>query len=198
MNDLTIKQKEILNVAIDLFYEKGYVETTIRVIADAMNLKPSSIYVHINSKEQIMEWLCDDIEKRFNINLESFDDESLSLKDKFLKFIENHIFQTIYNYKQYEVYYFRNFKMRRALNEGYEEKDKYHRNLAIYIMKLKEICYRYLAELPVRSDVNLEITTGLFVSTTLNMYRWFPIETLGVNISAITIHDYLLNGILEK
>ena len=131
MNDLTIKQKEILNVAIDLFYEKGYVETTIRVIADAMNLKPSSIYVHINSKEQIMEWLCDDIEKRFNINLESFDDESLSLKDKFLKFIENHIFQTIYNYKQYEVDYFRNFKMRRALNEGYEEKDKYHRNLAI-------------------------------------------------------------------
>lgn len=63
MNDLTIKQKEILNVAIDLFYEKGYVETIIRDIADSMNFKPSSIYVHINSKERIMEWLCDDIEK---------------------------------------------------------------------------------------------------------------------------------------
>ena len=163
MNDLTIKQKEILNVAIDLFYEKGYVETIIRDIADSMNFKPSSIYVHINSKERIMEWLCDDIEKRFNLNLEGSDDESLSLKDKFLKFIENHIVQTVYNCKQYEVYYFRNFKMRRALKVGYEEKDKHHKNLAISVMKFKEICHRYLAEHPIRSDVNLEITTGLFL-----------------------------------
>lgn len=45
----------ILDVAIELFAEKGYNRVSIREIAKAVGIKGSSIYNHFKSKEEIME-----------------------------------------------------------------------------------------------------------------------------------------------
>ncbi len=47
----------ILNVALQLFAEKGYAGASIRDIASASNLKPASIYAHYASKEQMLAQL---------------------------------------------------------------------------------------------------------------------------------------------
>ncbi len=47
----------ILDVAIELFAEKGYNRVSIREIAKAVGIKGSSIYNHFKSKEDIMETL---------------------------------------------------------------------------------------------------------------------------------------------
>lgn len=47
----------ILDVAIELFAEKGYNRVSIREIATAVGIKGSSIYNHFKSKEDIMETL---------------------------------------------------------------------------------------------------------------------------------------------
>lgn len=45
----------ILSVAIDLFREKGYVETSMHEIAGMVDLNPSSLYHYFPSKEAILE-----------------------------------------------------------------------------------------------------------------------------------------------
>ncbi len=46
---------KILNIAIDLFAEKGFSATSIRQIAKAVGIRESSIYNHFSSKDEILE-----------------------------------------------------------------------------------------------------------------------------------------------
>ena len=55
-----ITVEKILNVAQRLFLEKGYENTTIQDIIDALgNLSKGAIYHHFKSKEDILEAVCD-------------------------------------------------------------------------------------------------------------------------------------------
>ena len=63
----TKKQLEIYNVAKKLFVEKGYAETSVRDIAAILNIKAASLYSHINSKEEILDYICEDVFNRFEI-----------------------------------------------------------------------------------------------------------------------------------
>lgn len=72
---LTGKQKEILEAATDLLYRNGFKETSMRDIGQALNIKAASLYAHLTTKEEILEWaishfvdLCEnEYEKFFNI-----------------------------------------------------------------------------------------------------------------------------------
>lgn len=65
MKNLTPRQQEILNVALELFYKRGFADTSMRDIAEVMNVKAASLYAHIKSKEEIMEWISNDVSNRF-------------------------------------------------------------------------------------------------------------------------------------
>jgi AcrR family transcriptional regulator len=47
-------RETILDVATDLFAEKGYTGTTMRDIASAVGILPGSLYAHIDGKETIL------------------------------------------------------------------------------------------------------------------------------------------------
>ncbi|MBU9738237.1 TetR/AcrR family transcriptional regulator [Diplocloster agilis] len=48
-------RERILDTAVQLFVEKGYEETSIQDILDALNLSKGGIYHHFRSKEEILE-----------------------------------------------------------------------------------------------------------------------------------------------
>lgn len=48
-------QERIVDVSIKLFIEKGYEQTTIQDILDALNLSKGGLYHHFKSKEEILE-----------------------------------------------------------------------------------------------------------------------------------------------
>ena len=50
---ITDRKTEIINVAAQLFKEKGYSAVTMRDIAQAMDIKAASLYNHIKSKQEI-------------------------------------------------------------------------------------------------------------------------------------------------
>ena len=53
------KQK-ILEIAADLFAEKGFTETSLRELAKAVGVKASSIYNYFPSKSSILEYMLED------------------------------------------------------------------------------------------------------------------------------------------
>jgi AcrR family transcriptional regulator len=53
-------RQKILFSAADLFAMKGYTETTLRELADAVGVKASSLYNHFESKNAILEYMLED------------------------------------------------------------------------------------------------------------------------------------------
>ena len=53
-NDPMTRRSEILATAGDLFRENGYHATSMRDIAKTLNLRGSSLYAHISSKEEML------------------------------------------------------------------------------------------------------------------------------------------------
>lgn len=48
-------QERIIEASVKLFLEKGYEQTTIQDILDALNLSKGGLYHHFKSKEEILE-----------------------------------------------------------------------------------------------------------------------------------------------
>ena len=53
------KKYEIIRTAEDMFYEKGYENTTVQDIIDAIGLSKGGFYHHYASKEQLLDEICD-------------------------------------------------------------------------------------------------------------------------------------------
>ena len=58
----------ILLVALDLFSEKGYDQTSIDLIAEAVGIKGPSIYAHYKGKEDILDSLIAMMEQKYDEN----------------------------------------------------------------------------------------------------------------------------------
>lgn len=61
----TTRKQEILEVAAELFRDKGYSASTVRDIADKVGIEAASLYNHINSKDEILHDICFEIGNMF-------------------------------------------------------------------------------------------------------------------------------------
>ncbi len=79
-----IRKKEIIKAAQHLFKKEGYAATSMRDIGRKVQLDASSIYSHFQSKEEILEAICQEIGKAFqglkNSVKQQESDASFSLK----------------------------------------------------------------------------------------------------------------------
>lgn len=70
-----LKRNSILKTAEALFLEKGYDQTSVQDILDALTLSKGGFYHHFASKEQILQEICEEhVEARFSkLSMELYD-----------------------------------------------------------------------------------------------------------------------------
>ncbi|MBK9256136.1 MAG: TetR/AcrR family transcriptional regulator [Saprospiraceae bacterium] len=85
------KKQTILDAAAVLFREKGYSATSIRDLAYRVGLEPSSIYSHIQSKEELLVTICLDCARQFTEGMQQIMESDYSPKKKLKKLIELHL-----------------------------------------------------------------------------------------------------------
>lgn len=93
----TKKQQEIFDTATKLFVQKGYAETSVRDIAAVLDIKAASLYSHINSKEEILNFICDDVFDRFNNELLKLKESDIPYSERFPEFIRIYITESLRN-----------------------------------------------------------------------------------------------------
>ncbi len=89
------KKQEISNCAASLFRQKGYKATSMRDIAEAMNMKAASLYNHISSKDELFSELLLKMAKLFTKGMEEIAASSLDTSAKLERLIALHVQLTI-------------------------------------------------------------------------------------------------------
>jgi AcrR family transcriptional regulator len=93
MTEATKKTKKdiIQEAAAQLFRDKGYSATSMRDLAEAVNLKASSLYNHIASKEEILRNICFDNARRFLSGMEEVEQSGAAPPEQVRALLALHI-----------------------------------------------------------------------------------------------------------
>lgn len=85
------KKQIILEAAAVLFRDKGYSATSMRDLAESVQLKASSLYNHISGKEEILKTICFQNAKVFHDELEAIEASAVSSTEKIEQLVRFHI-----------------------------------------------------------------------------------------------------------
>jgi AcrR family transcriptional regulator len=60
LNGARARDREVIEAAVQIFWEKGYANTAVQDVADALGMLKGSLYYYIDSKERLLEKIFDD------------------------------------------------------------------------------------------------------------------------------------------
>ncbi len=188
MMELKEKQRKILEVAVDLFKEKGYMGSSVRDLATKLNIKAASLYAHIRSKEEILEWICFGIAHEFFAQLQEIKSTDLAPKEKLNLFIDKHLSVVLENRDVTHIYSNEWKHLDGRLPEFIEMRKNYQLEVEQLLLEI------YQAE-------NWELksptfTTRFILHTLNNSYFWFKRNTESTADIKDEIRDKILFGLL--
>ena len=192
MKNLTPRQQEILNVALELFYKRGFADTSMRDIAEVMNVKAASLYAHIKSKEEIMEWISEDVSTRFMQKYDALKNPNLSALEKVSILVNNHLLSIYHNVKLYDVFFTNIYR----LKVDFKDQQKYFQKINDYKDLAEDIIREYLLSLGLADDENLMLTTKFSLNVLNNVYRYIPEENFDLEKHIRFLQNVLLYGVL--
>lgn len=194
IKNLTPTQQEILNVALELFYKRGFADTSMRDIAEVMNVKAASLYAHIKSKEEIMEWISNDVSNRFMQRNDDLKNPSLSAFEKVRILVVNHLTAMYNNVKMFDVFFTNIYR----LKVDFKEQHKYFQKINDYKDLAEEVIKEYLLSLGLKDDENLMLTTKFSFNVLNNVYRYIPEENFDLEKHMYFLQNVLLYGVIGK
>ena len=85
------RKEQILSTAARLFSERGYSATSMRDIADALNIEAASLYNHIASKEELLHTICFTLAEKFLSAIDEVNDIYFNGEEKLRMAVKNHV-----------------------------------------------------------------------------------------------------------
>jgi len=81
------KREEIVKTACRLFAKKGYYNTTIPDIAEAMGMSVGNLYNYFSSKEELAKYIMQYSSKLLGNEIKKINDENITTKEKIFKIV---------------------------------------------------------------------------------------------------------------
>ena len=184
------KQKKILEVSIELFKEKGFVGASMRDLAAKLDMKAASLYAHIRSKDELLEWICFDIAESFFEEFNQVQSSTLPAQDKLNLFIEKHLIVVLRNPDITNIYYHEWKHLDASLDRFILLRKKYQDEVEVFLDKI-------FLELN-QPLVSPKISTRFLLHTLNNSYYWYKAGELPVDQMIEEIRDRVLFGLIGK
>lgn len=194
MKNLTPKQNEILGVALELFRVKGFADTSMRDIAEQMNVKAASLYAHLTSKEEILEWISSDVQKRFMERFDQIIRTPCPPEEKFTLVLQNHISSVFDNVKLYEVFFINIFRLR----VDFKNQNNYLEKIENYLFNLEKAIGEYFNSLGVKDEETLLLSTKFTVNVINNLHRYVSAKDFNLEKHTHFLKNIILYGVVCK
>ncbi len=111
------KKQEIVKVACRLFAEKGYYNTTIPDIAEAMGMSVGNLYNYFSSKEELAKYIMQYSSHLLGQEIRKINEENISTKEKIYKIVRR-FFEIAQEQPELIEYFLRVFLSNREVFEG--------------------------------------------------------------------------------
>jgi AcrR family transcriptional regulator len=160
MSDFNQKQIEILQVAEQLFAEKGFDGTSIREISKIAKINIAMVSYYFGSKEKLLESLILFRTSDLKLKLENLYDEKVSPLQKIEKFIAFYIEKVNSNKNMYQILNFENSTKKRVLDSAVFTAIKKGN-----LQTLKNIIKEGQDALVFKKNVNVELITPTILGT---------------------------------
>ena len=160
------RRVEILEKSARLIRKKGYAATTVKDIAAELNIKPASLYNHIENKQEILQTILLPLANRYTKGIQEIAKSPLDPLQKLERIIADQIRITIENTDAVSL----------VPNEWVhletEARNKYLDWRDIYEKEFKKILRKCIKEGYLR-PVNVEIASFSILSTLRWLYSWY-------------------------
>ncbi len=183
------RREEVLSVAERLFCEKGYQATSVRDIADALDIKAGSLYAHIESKEELLWDILQAAADRFFTAVRPIAESNQVTVQKLKLAIAAHV-EVITNSASAAAIYMNDWRQLSELKrrEFAQRRDEY------------EKIFRGLVHDAIREgilgDVDEKFATLMILSSINWIYQWYrPDGPMTPEEIARRITDLLFNGL---
>lgn len=182
------KKEEIYQEAAKLFQKKGYKAASMRDLAKRVELKASSLYSHIGSKEEILQKICFDNAHQFIAGIEKIEKGAANIVDKIRGLLKLHIQIAIENPTSITIF---NDEWRHLSSPYLEE--------FLTLRKDYEQRFKNLIKQGIEENILQDIDANIALYTLLNSVRWVhywykPKENITQEVLEETILSLLLNG----
>ena len=157
-------------------------------------IKAASLYAHIKSKEEIMEWISDDVSNRFMKRYNDLKNPNLSPLEKVKILVVNHLTAMYNNVKMFDVFFTNIYRLKVDFKEQhiYLDRINFYKDLA------EEVIREYLLSLGLKDDENLMLTTKFSLNVLNNVYRYIPEENFDLEKHIRFLQNVLLYGVIGK
>jgi len=187
--EVQTRRQELLQIAAELFAERGYKATTVRDIADAAGILSGSLYHHFDSKESMVHELLDSFQTQLFQRYDAVVDSGRSPREK-LEDIVRISFGAVGSHRA-EVAIFQADGAYLATFERFaylKERNRRFRELWIELLR------DGIAEGELRSDLDVELVYRFLRDTVWVAVSWYR---PGGDLSPDQVADQYLSILLE-
>lgn len=187
------RRQKILDAAIDLFQERGYLGTTVDDIAARAGVTKRTLYHHMGNKESILAEIHSGFIEAGLQRWEAVVSEGGSPTEVLRRLFEEHV-RIVAAHRQAIAVFFEDSK-----HLG----DKSRAEISVQRDRYEAILYTTISEGVAagefRADLNVRIATLLILGGLTEMYRWFkPRSNAAQDTSIAMVTDLALDGILSR
>ena len=160
-NDKKNKKEQIYKAAAKLFREKGYNAASMRDLAGRVQLKASSLYSHIGSKEEILIKICLDNAHHFIAGMESVENMHRSITEKIKALLLLHIRTAIEDTTSVTVF-----------NDEWKHLSEPYLGQFVQLRKDYENRFRAIIKTGVETGEIKKMNTEILLYSLLNSVQW--------------------------
>lgn len=91
MKVISERKQQVIRTAEELFSQRGYLATSVRDLAQALNIEAASLYSHVKSKEDLLWTIADRSASEFFLKVEPIAQKNIHVTEKLTEMIVAHV-----------------------------------------------------------------------------------------------------------
>jgi AcrR family transcriptional regulator len=162
------RDAEVLDAAAEVFYEKGYASATVQDVADALGMLKGSLYYYIDSKEDLLYRLLEEIHDGVDdVLAEVSAKEGLPAVEELDLYVRRQVEYNARNLKKVSVYYHDFDRLAGPRRKEIFTRRRTHEERVIEIIRQAQ------ADGEADPTVDPKLLSHCVFATIIWMYRWY-------------------------
>jgi len=186
------RDAEVLEAAGKVFAEKGYSEASVQDVADALGILKGSLYHYIETKEDLLFWLLEEVHRDVQEILDQIAaDEDLDPLQRLQAYVRGQVEYNLGNLQRISIYY---HDMDRLSADRLKQiLDQRHAHERFVNKLIREAQDQGMAD----PSLDARVLTNCLFGTVIWTYRWYrPNGKISRERIADLCADFALNGIV--